>query len=54
MESAFWFALGIATGMAALPWLQHLAARVRQRLAELDLVDPAAARAAPDDERHLS
>jgi hypothetical protein len=51
MESVFWLGLGIVTGMAALPWLQHLAERARRRLAELDLVDPAAPRAAPDDER---
>ena len=51
MEGVFWYGLGIVTGMAALPWVQRLAARVRRMLAELDLVDPAAPRAAPDDER---
>jgi hypothetical protein len=52
MESAFWFGFGILTGMAALPWFQRLADRARRALAELDLVDPAAPRAAPDDEPH--
>jgi hypothetical protein len=51
MEGVFWYGLGIVTGMAALPWVQRLAARVRRMLAELDLVDLAAPRAAPDDER---
>jgi hypothetical protein len=52
MEGVFWYGLGIVTGMAALPWVQRLADRARRMLAELDLVDPAAPRAAPDDERH--
>ena len=32
----FWFVFGAATGMAALPHLQRIAARARQTLAELD------------------
>jgi hypothetical protein len=52
MESVFLFGFGIVTGMAALPWVQRLAERVRRTLAELELVEPVTPRAAPDDERH--
>lgn len=51
MEGVFWYGLGIVTGMAALPWVQRLAARVRRMLAELELVDPVTPRTTPDDER---
>ena len=55
MESAFWFGFGIVTGMVALPWLQRLAERARQILAELDLVEPVTPGVtAPDDERRSS
>jgi hypothetical protein len=55
MESAFWFGFGIVTGMAALPWFQRLADRVRRTLADLELYEPAIPRAtAPDDEWHSS
>jgi hypothetical protein len=50
MEGVFWFGMGIVTGMAALPWVQRLAERARRALLELD--DPVAPRAAPDEERH--
>jgi hypothetical protein len=50
MEGIFWFGMGIVTGMAALPWVQRLAERARRALLELD--DPVAPRAAPDEERH--
>jgi hypothetical protein len=53
MEGVFWYGLGIVTGMAALPWVHRLADRARRRLAELELAEPAAPHAAPDDERHL-
>jgi hypothetical protein len=52
MEGVFWYGLGIVTGMAALPWVQRLAARVRRMLAELELVDPVTPRTTLDDERH--
>jgi hypothetical protein len=32
----FWFVFGAAVGMAALPHLQRIAARMRHTLAELD------------------
>src|SRR6266536_1611909 len=36
MEAIFWFVFGAVAGMAALPHLQRMAARVRRTLAELD------------------
>jgi hypothetical protein len=36
MEAIFWFVFGAAAGMAALPHLQRIAARVRRTLIELD------------------
>jgi hypothetical protein len=51
MEGVFWYGLGIATGMAALPWVRRLADRARRTLAELEFADPLAPRAAVDDER---
>jgi hypothetical protein len=50
MEGLFWFGLGIVTGMAALPWVQVLVARMRRTLLELD--DPVAPRTAADDEQY--
>jgi hypothetical protein len=50
MDGIFWYGLGVATGMAALPWVQRLADRVRRMLAELELADPLAPRAAPGDQ----
>jgi hypothetical protein len=40
---------GVVTGMAALPWVQHLAERARRTLAEPELVDSLAPRG-PDDQ----
>jgi hypothetical protein len=51
MEGVFWHGLGAVTGMAALPWVQRLAELARRTLAELELVDPLAPHAVPDDER---
>jgi hypothetical protein len=51
MEGLFWYGLGIITGMAALPWVQRLADLARRTLAELELTDPPAPHAAPDDGR---
>ena len=36
MEAVFWFVFGGVVGMAVLPHLQRLAARVRRELAQLD------------------
>jgi hypothetical protein len=36
MEAIFWFVFGAVAGMAALPHLQRIAARVRRTLTELD------------------
>jgi hypothetical protein len=52
MEGVFWYGLGIVTGMAALPWVQRLAARARRMLSELELVDPVIPPTTLDDERH--
>jgi hypothetical protein len=50
MEGVFWFGLGVVTGMACLPWVQDVAARMRRMLLELD--EPVAPPAATDEERH--
>jgi hypothetical protein len=36
MEGVFFFAFGVAVGMAVLPHLQRMADQARRRLAELD------------------
>ena len=53
MESVFLLAFGIAIGMAAFPWVQRIAERIRRVLAELELDGHVTPRgAAPDDEPH--
>jgi hypothetical protein len=36
MEAIFWFVFGAVAGMAVLPHFQHIAAKVRRTLSELD------------------
>jgi hypothetical protein len=36
MDGVFWFVFGVVVGMAALPYLQRIAGRVRRSLADLD------------------